>query len=491
MKIMILAAILYLPFFNVITAQSVSDKDQCFNCHEMLDDKAALLFKKDIHHLKGISCAACHGGDSSSDDMDLAMDPKKGYTGVPKGDAVSERCITCHSDSGRMKSFGSQLPTNQFENIKLSVHWKLALNGKEHIMQCTTCHNAHGIVPVSNPLSPANPVNVPKTCSKCHSNELFMISFNPALPVDQYQKYKTSRHGILNSRGDSKVAECASCHGSHYILPVKDVNSKVYPTNIPATCSKCHSDTEFMSNYKIPTDQYEKFAKSVHGIALLEKNDINSPACNDCHGNHGAVPPGVESISKVCGSCHALNAELFSNSPHKKVFDENNYPECETCHGNHEINPPTINMLGVTEEAVCSQCHTENENKKGFLIAKQMKELLLRLESEDKSAGLLIEEAEQKGMEISEAKFKLRDIRQARLESGTMIHAFDLEKFKEIVDGKGLTTAKLVSDEASAAIEDFYFRRYGLVASIFVISLLALSIFFYIKRLEKKQEISS
>lgn len=116
-----------------------------------------------------------------------------------------------------------------------------------------------------------------------------------------------------------------------------------------------------------------------------------------------------------------------------------------------------------------------------------MKELLVRLESEEKSAGLLVHEAEQKGMEISEAKFKMKDIRQARLESRTMIHSFNLEKFKEVVDGKGLATAKIVTEEAKASIDDFYFRRYGLVASILVISLLAFSIFIYVKKLEKKQ----
>ncbi len=72
-------------------------------------------------------------------------------------------------------------------------------------------------------------------------------------------------------------------------------------------------------------------------LHLLEKGDLSSPSCNDCHGNHGAVPPGVESISKVCGTCHVLNMELFEQSPHKKAFDENDYPECESCHGNHLV----------------------------------------------------------------------------------------------------------------------------------------------------------
>src|SRR5688572_12273090 len=48
-------------------------------------------------------------------------------------------------------------------------------------------------------------------------------------------------------------------------------------------------------NYGIPTDQAEKFKGSVHGEALLKNRDMAAPTCNDCHGNHGAAPPGATS----------------------------------------------------------------------------------------------------------------------------------------------------------------------------------------------------
>ncbi len=111
-------------------------------------------------------------------------------------------------------------------------------------------------------------------------------------------------------------------------------------------------------------------------LHFLEKGDLSSPSCNDCHGNHGAVPPGVESISKVCGTCHVLNMELFEQSPHKKAFDENNYPECESCHGNHLVKPATDAMVGTQKPAVCVECHSSEENKKGFLVAGEMKKLI-------------------------------------------------------------------------------------------------------------------
>ena len=83
---------------------------------------------------------------------------------------------------------------------------------------------------------------------------------------------------------------CNDCHGVHNIFPPKDPRSQVYPLNLPETCGKCHSDPKVMAGVKlengspIPTDQYEKFARSVHGVALLQKQDIGAPACNSCHG---------------------------------------------------------------------------------------------------------------------------------------------------------------------------------------------------------------
>ncbi len=462
--------------------------DNCFTCHEALSDKASTLFKRDVHFTKGVSCSDCHGGNPKSEDMERAMDKAAGFIGVPKGDDISKACAKCHSDSEKMKSFGSALPINQWETLQTSVHAKLSVSGREHITQCTTCHNAHGIVSVKNPSSPVFPLNVVKTCAKCHANATFMRTYNPSLPIDQMEKYRTSVHGMLNAKGDPKTAECASCHGSHDIRSAKDVKSKVYATNLPATCSACHSNAEYMKEYKIPTDQFEKFSKSVHGIALLKKHDVGAPACNNCHGNHGATPPGVESISKVCGTCHALNADLFSSSPHKKAFDELRLPECETCHGNHEIVAATTELLGTSPEAVCSRCHSETEKPKGFHAAGAMRQLTDSLESTEKHARTLIDEAEQKGMEIAEAKFKLRDARQARLQARTMVHSFNEQKFRETID-KGLSTTALVTEEGRQAIDEYYFRRIGLGVATLIITVLAVSLYLFIQRIERNQQL--
>jgi predicted CXXCH cytochrome family protein len=470
----------------VRAAQQVgSSTDHCLVCHETLGDKPSTLFPHDIHHQKGIPCAGCHGGDATADDMDKAMNKSAGFIGVPHGDDISALCAKCHGDAGRMSQFHSKLPTDQFASLQASVHGKLSTNGKERIVQCTTCHSAHGIVPVSDRASPVFPLNVVGTCTKCHANAAYIRSYNPSLPVDQGEKYRTSVHGTLNARGDAKVAECASCHGSHGILPPQEVKSRVYPANIPATCGTCHSNAGYMKQYGIPTDQVEKFSRSVHGVALLQKHDAGAPACNSCHGNHGATPPGVESISKVCGTCHALNADLFSSSPHKKAFDERKLPECETCHSNHEIVAATSKLLGVTPEAVCSRCHSETSNPKGYHVAATMRTLADSLEHAEDRARARVDEAEQRGMEITEAKFKLRDARQARLEARTKVHSFNEGQFREVLD-KGLSIAAAVDEEAQHAVDEYYFRRIGLGVATLIITIVAVTLYLFIRRLEHK-----
>src|SRR5207253_7767238 len=122
---------------------------------------------------------------------------------------------------------------------------------------------------------------------------------------------------------------------------------------------------------------------SVHAKALLEKGDLTAPTCNDCHGNHGAAPPGVGSIRFVCGSCHAREAELFRASPKAAGWEKHNEflaatpnGECGTCHDderkslhfaqlnaclvcheNHAVMRPTVAMLGQLPDTPCAFCH--------------------------------------------------------------------------------------------------------------------------------------
>jgi predicted CXXCH cytochrome family protein len=485
--LLMVAGVLHSQTADAFFRNATARPDNCLTCHRGAGEAAGVKYAADIHFKKGVTCAGCHGGDPTTDDQDRAMAADRGFLGVPKGDDISGMCQRCHSDAQAMKArFNSAIPVNQLESLNASVHGKSAVSGQGRMVQCVTCHGVHNIKAVKDPQSPVHPLNVNKTCATCHSSAVFMRNYNPGLPIDQEEKYKTSVHGMKHAKGDLKTAVCSSCHGSHEILKAVDAKSHVNAANLPVTCGRCHANAEYMKEYPIPTDQVAEYKTSVHGKALLEKHDLGAPSCNDCHGNHGAAPPDVESISKVCGTCHAMNASLFSESPHKKAYDELGLPECETCHGNHGIVNATDQLLGVSDSAVCSRCHSKSENPKGYQAAAMMRSMIDSLERAERRADSLVSDAEQKGMEVTEARFGLRDVRQARLQSRTAVHAFNTAKFAEVVDA-GIAKAVVVEGEGQASIDEFFFRRYGLGIATLVITVLAFALWAYIKRIEKEQ----
>jgi DnaJ-class molecular chaperone len=93
----------------------------------------------------------------------------------------------------------------------------------------------------------------------------------------------------------------------------------------------------------LPTNQLAEYQQSVHYLALTKGNDLSAPTCNDCHGNHGAAPPGAGSVVNVCGTCHAVFAQKFATSVHAQIFDK----ACVECHGNHAVLKPSDEMLGT------------------------------------------------------------------------------------------------------------------------------------------------
>jgi predicted CXXCH cytochrome family protein len=476
---------------NDVNGQALLKKgsdDQCIICHIAMGDKLEKIandYKQSIHFEKGVNCVKCHGGDASSDDLDAAMSKDKGFIGVPKRTESYKLCVKCHSDQNVMNKYDSNLPTDQFTKLKMSVHSKNTIGKNEMIADCITCHGVHNIFSVNNPSSNVYPTKIVTLCGSCHSNPGYMKNYNSKVPVDQVEKYRTSIHGKLNQQGNIDAAECVSCHGNHEIRNVNDPKSSVYATNIPLVCSSCHSDEVKMKKYSIPTNQYALFVNSVHGQQLLQKMDLNAPSCNDCHGNHGAVPPGVESISKVCGTCHVLNMELFEQSPHKKAFDENDFPECESCHGNHLVKEATDEMVGTQKPSVCIDCHSAEVDDKGFMVAGEMRKLIDSLKSKDSQTKVILDEAGQKGMDVSDAAFSLKDVRQVLIQSRTTIHAFNLDKFKEQI-GEGFTIVNKAKITGEEAIDEFYYRRIGLGISTIVVTLLVIGLYIKLKKVEKK-----
>ena len=321
-------------------------------------------------------------------------------------------------------------------------------------------------------------------CSSCHSDSNYMRKYNPNIRVDQADLYWTSQHGKMFMNGDIQVAVCTDCHASHGILSATHPKSSVFPWNIPDTCGQCHSDADYMKEYESPVNQVDDFKKSVHARALFEKKDLSAPACNDCHGNHGAIPPEISSIAFVCRQCHPSAGELFSQSPHKTAFDEMGISECEACHGNHNIITSSDDMLGMNDDAVCIECH--EAGTKVSEVVDSIKERLEEYKTQMHLSEQLLEKADRQGVEISESKYLLLEANTVLIQIRNLVHGFSLEKIDQKF-GEGIKILDEVKIAGQDALKEAQFRKTGLIIATLFIFLFATALYLKIRNLNRKE----
>jgi len=322
---------------------------------------------------------------------------------------------------------------------------------------------------------------VPKLCARCHGDAALMHKYAPQQRVDQYAQYLTSVHGKRIAAGDSAAAVCTDCHGIHGIREVKNGASPVYPLRLPGTCARCHADAQHMAKYKIPTDQFAEYQKSVHWEALAKRGDLSAPSCASCHGNHGATPPGVASVAAVCGTCHVLMEDLYNKSPHQPVFAAMGAAGCVVCHSNHAVLKPSTDMLaGPT--AVCTQCH--EASSAGGLTASRMAGLIRKLRAALERSDALLKQAASSGMEVSEAVLRLNDAQESLVKARVAVHAFRPEAVEQPV-AEGLTIAAQTYQAGEQALRERDRRRMGLGVALVLIAVTLAGLWLALKRLEK------
>jgi predicted CXXCH cytochrome family protein len=324
-------------------------------------------------------------------------------------------------------------------------------------------------------------------CARCHSDAEFMHKFAPKQRVDQAAEYASSVHGKRLAGGDTRVATCVTCHGAHGVRLVNDARSPAFPTNVAATCSACHSSPEHMKPYTLPngrplpTNQRAEYERSVHYTALARQNDMSAPTCNDCHGNHGAAPPGVNSVTTVCGTCHAVFQTKFATSVHAQIFEK----ACIECHSNHAVLAPSDSMLGTAKETVCASCH-EDKDDPGFAGAARMHASMQRLKSAIDSSSALIARVKNDGMEVGDQELALNEARTKLVLARTEVHSFDPAALDAVVND-GTKILGEVDRAGSKASDELTYRRHGLFVSLGVILLVVMALALKIRDLRKER----
>lgn len=240
---------------------------------------------------KAATCLDCH---TRNGDLTTILPATDSKSTINRAN-IAETCGRCHGDKSVMQ--GSGISDRPFLSYRESVHAKAIARGNISAAICTDCHNSHDIQPASNAQSSIAKVNVPATCGKCHKAESaeFVqsvhgkavargVSRSPvctdchgihkietpydgteigasnAVTTESCEKchegvtltqefgvasgrvtsYKDSYHGLASRLGSKVVANCASCHGVHNILPSSDPQSMISAVNLPQTCGQCH-----------------------------------------------------------------------------------------------------------------------------------------------------------------------------------------------------------------------------------------------------------
>lgn len=122
---------------------------------------------------------------------------------------VPATCGRCHVNAALMAKY--DLPSNQFDEYKQSVHGQALLVGQNKAApNCASCHGNHGAKP---PLTRVTD----DVCGQCHANT--------------EEAFFKSPHKPATDAG--KMRPCVGCHGNHRIL-------RPTPSMLPTICGNCH-----------------------------------------------------------------------------------------------------------------------------------------------------------------------------------------------------------------------------------------------------------
>jgi cytochrome b subunit of formate dehydrogenase len=192
-------------------------KRTCANCHEQIGaEHAHSIHGQELKkgNQAALECSTCHG---AAHKVQIARS-------AAFRSAEPDTCGMCHTDVA--------------DEYKRSVHYKAVAKGITQAPVCTDCHGEHSILPPSNAASPVNARNIRDTCGSCHGDVRLAREFG--FPADRLVSFDASYHGMAARAGSQTVANCASCHGVHKILPSSNPNSMISSKSLATTCGRCH-----------------------------------------------------------------------------------------------------------------------------------------------------------------------------------------------------------------------------------------------------------
>ena len=271
-------------------ARAGETTDYCLSCHGNPDLQMVLpsgeslplyisaeALAVSVHNQVGIECNACHTEIQTYPHPDLDYQNKRELAR-----ALYQSCQKCHSDN--------------YDKALDSMHAQVALAGNLDAPICTDCHGAHDVQDPDEPRA-----HVSTICGQCHTTI--------------YEEYHASVHGdALIEQSNPDVPVCTDCHGVHNI---QDPRTELFRVQSPDLCAGCHADPELMAKYNLPSNVYELYELSWHGV------DVSV---------YKARWPTIWHDSAVCTDCHGIHNIRKTEDADSLVNEQNLLQTCQKCH---------------------------------------------------------------------------------------------------------------------------------------------------------------
>jgi len=181
--------------------KGIGSAASCNDCHGMHNLRRASDPESKVHKMNiPKTCAKCHN--------DIYIQYARGIHGkaLAAGILDSPNCSDCHGEHEILETSGSSSPVNasnladyvcgkchhdpqlvekyglseeQFTSYQDSYHGLAVRGGSLKAATCVSCHEAHDILPQTNPASSIHKDNITATCQQCHpqANDVFSRSY--------------------------------------------------------------------------------------------------------------------------------------------------------------------------------------------------------------------------------------------------------------------------------------------------------------------------
>ena len=265
-------------------AQAANCQDCHGGAHEIL---AATDPKSPVNHDNiPATCGRCHGQKFLMESNGESGQPFISYQqsvhglAIEKGSKKAAVCTDCHGDHEILPANDAKSPIYKFnvpatcgkchgtvqQTFDESIHGQAIARGNGLAPVCTDCHGIHSIKAHIDPNSSVSEQNIARTtCARCHEGVRLSQEFG--LAGNRVTSYLDSYHGLAAEGGSAVVANCASCHGVHNILPSSDPRSTINKANLDATCGQCHKGvTQKFTLTKVHMDEGK--SKDIGSIAV-------------------------------------------------------------------------------------------------------------------------------------------------------------------------------------------------------------------------------